>query len=169
MVMDTLAGLAFAYEPPLLEYMFEKPKKKDENIINSYMYNEILITGIYTTVLCILFLKLPYIRTLFLSYNSFMTAFFGLFIFLGIFNSFNAHTSRINILSNLIKNKMFILIISFIVFVQIILIYYGGNIFRTVPLTIQELMVMLVLALTVIPVDMIRKSFCKKYGKIRGV
>ena len=34
MVMDTLAGIAFSYEPPLKEYMKEKPKKKDENIMN---------------------------------------------------------------------------------------------------------------------------------------
>ena len=34
MVMDTLAGLAFSFEPPLIEYMEEKPKKKNESIIN---------------------------------------------------------------------------------------------------------------------------------------
>ncbi|NLC43507.1 MAG: calcium-translocating P-type ATPase, PMCA-type, partial [Clostridiales bacterium] len=37
-VMDTLAGLAFAGEPPLAEYMREKPKRRDETIINRYMY-----------------------------------------------------------------------------------------------------------------------------------
>ena len=57
MVMDTLAALAFSFEPALLEYMTEKPKKKDENIMNSYMLNEIIITGLYTTILCILFLN----------------------------------------------------------------------------------------------------------------
>ena len=31
--MDTLAGIAFAYEPPLKEYMYEKPKNKNEQII----------------------------------------------------------------------------------------------------------------------------------------
>ena len=61
MVMDTLAALAFAFEPPLLEYMNEKPKKKDESIINSYMASDIAITGNYTTLLCILFLILPFI------------------------------------------------------------------------------------------------------------
>ena len=34
MVMDTLAGLAFAFEPPLIEYMYEYPKKKNELYIN---------------------------------------------------------------------------------------------------------------------------------------
>lgn len=169
MVMDTLAGLAFAFEPPLLEYMKEKPKKKEENIINSYMAAEIFITGLYTTILCILFLKLPFIKSMFNSNASFMTAFFGLFIFAGIFNCFNAHTSRINILANLIKNKMFIVVILFIVVVQIILMYYGGSMFRTVPLNIKELIIMLMLSFTVVPVDIIRKLICKKSGKIASV
>ena len=47
MVMDTLAGFAFSYEPPLNEYMEELPKKRDESIISSYMFQEILVMGIY--------------------------------------------------------------------------------------------------------------------------
>lgn len=169
MVMDTLAGLAFAFEPPLLEYMKENPKKKDENIINSYMAAEIFVTGLYTTILCILFLKLPFIKDMFSSNASFMTAFFGLFIFAGIFNCFNAHTSRANIFANLYKNKMFIIVILFIVIVQIILMYYGGSMFRTVPLNIKELIIMMILSFTVVPVDIIRKLMCKKYGKTAKV
>ena len=169
MVMDTLAGLAFAFEPPLKEYMKEEPKKKDENIMNGYMLNEILITGIYTTILCVLFLKFPVIRNQFSNQSSFMTAFFGLFIFAGIFNCFNAHTSRMNILAHLLKNKMFIIVISFILVVQIIMIYYGGSIFRTVPLSVKEFIIMLLLSLTVVPVDVLRKKICKKYGKDRSV
>lgn len=169
MVMDTLAGLAFAFEPPLIEYMREKPKKKEENIINSYMAGEIAITGLYTTILCILFLKLPFIKELFASDKSFMTAFFGLFIFAGIFNCFNAHTSRINIFAHLLKNKMFILVISFIIIVQVVLMYYAGTMFRTIPLSIKEFVIMLAFAFTVVPVDIIRKIICKKQGKNIGV
>mgnify|MGYP004608478311 FL=1 len=169
MVMDTLAALAFSFEPALLEYMTEKPKKKDENIMNSYMLNEIIITGLYTTILCILFLKLPFIRNFFSSKESFMTAFFGLFIFAGIFNCFNARTSRINVLSHLTKNHMFIFIILFICVVQIIMIYYGGSMFRTIPLSLKEFLIMLAFSFTVVPVDVLRKIICKKYCKTRSV
>ena len=169
MVMDTLAGLAFAYEPPLLEYMEEKPKKKNENIMNKYMFNEIIITGIYTTILCILFLKLPIIRNQFLTENSFMTAFFGLFIFAGIFNCFNARTSRINVLAHLLENYMFMFIILFIFVIQIIMIYFGGSMFRTVPLSLYEFIVMLILSFSVIPIDMIRKKIFKFSLKNTGV
>ena len=169
MVMDTLAALAFAFEPPLKEYMYEKPKKKNEKIMNSYMISEILITGFYTTILFVFFLKVPFVKNLFSSNEAFLTAFFGLFIFAGLFNSFNAHTSRINILAHVLKNKMFIIIMIFIVIVQVILMYYGGQMFRTVPLTLKEFMIMILFSITVVPVDIIRKIMCKKYGKKRSV
>ncbi len=172
MVMDTLAGLAFAFEPPLKEYMEEYPKKKDEAIINRYMFDEILFTGIYSSLLCILFLKVPFITNLFRSSDSniyLMTAFFGLFIFMGIFNCFNARTHRLNLLSHLYENRVFIIIILFVLIVQIYLIYFGGSLFRTAGLTINEFLVMTLLAATVIPVDWIRKIYLRLNGNIGGV
>lgn len=167
MVMDTFAGLAFAYEPPLIEYMEEPPKKKDEKIINRYMRDEIIFTGAYSSLLCILFLKLPIIVHIFRDGNNneyLMSAFFGLFIFMGIFNCFNARTNRINLIVNILKNKMFIFIISLIVIVQIILIYYGGELFRTVGLSLKEFEIMLLLSMTVVPVDWIRKIILRSKG-----
>ena len=55
MVMDTLAGVAFAYEPPLEEYMQEPPKKREEKILNQYMIHEIVFIGIYSFLLCLFF------------------------------------------------------------------------------------------------------------------
>jgi len=172
MVMDTFAGLAFSFEPPLEEYMDEAPKKKDEPIINRYMRDEIIFTGIYSSIVCLLFLKLPLITNLFRpSENNqyLMSAFFGLFIFMGIFNCFNARTHRLNLLAHLLKNKIFIIVIMFIIMVQMLLIYYGGNVFRTVGLTIKELEVMLILAATVIPVDWLRKIYLRLQGNKGGV
>lgn len=170
MVMDTLAGLAFAFEPPLIEYMKEKPKNKNESIINKYMISEILITGIYSALLCLFFLKSQFISNFFRGNPAYlMSAFFGLFIFIDIFNSFNARTSRINILSNILDNKTFIFIMIFITFIQILLIYFGGDLFRTTSLTFREFIVMLSFAFTVIPVDLIRKILYRKIFDNQGV
>ena len=172
MVMDTLAGIAFSYEPPLLEYMDEKPKRKDEPIVNDYMKNEIFVTGLYSSILCVLFLKLPFISSIFrdgVNNEYLMSAFFGLFIFIGVFNSFNARTSRINVFSNLFKNKVFLCVIGFIAIVQIILIYFGGSLFRTVGLNFKEFNFMMILAMSVIPFDWIRKYFLKRKRISYGV
>ena len=137
--------------------MKELPKKKDENIINRYMLNEIIISGIYTLIICLLFLKLPIINNLFIDNNHKMTAFFTLFIFLAVFNSFNARTERINIFAHLKENKMFLLIILFIIIVQISIIYFGFNIFNTTRITILEFIIVLIISITIIPIDFIRK------------
>ena len=105
---------------------------------------------------------------LFDSNKTLMTAFFGLFVLSGIVNSFNTRTSRINILSNINKNKPFLFIISFILVVQIILLYKGGNVFRTYGLTIKELLIILFLSLTPIIIDTLRKIALKKEGKNTG-
>ena len=169
MVMDTLAGIAFSYEAPLLEYMEEPPKKRDEKILNSYMIHEIVFTSIYSFLLCIFFLKSPFIHSFFRNGKNdiyFMSAFFGLFIFMMIFNSFNARTSRLNIFANLLSNKVFLGVIIFIVIVQVILIYYGGDLFRTTSLSLKEIEIMLVCAFSVIPVEFLRKLYLKNKGKL---
>lgn len=167
MVMDTLAGFAFSYEPALIEYMMEKPKKREEKIINKYMINQILCNGIYTSLLCVWFLKSPLIGKIYqtdVSDKYLLTAFFGLFIFITIFNAFNARTYRINTFSNLLKNKVFIGIIFFIGIVQILLIYFGGTLFRTTGLSIYEFEIMIILSFSIIPFDFIRKIILKKKG-----
>lgn len=169
MVMDTLAGLAFSYEVPRIEYMKEQPKKKEENILNKYMINEILSSGLYSLVLCIIFLKLPIIKSLFVDNNHFMTSFFCLFIFLATFNAFNARTHRLNIFAHLSENKIFLLIILFIIIVQISITYSGITIFQTTRINIKELLITIVLSFSIIPLDIIRKIITKKTKHNFGV
>ena len=164
MVMDTFAGLAFSFEPAQIDYMKEKPKKKDEKIINNYMKNQILLDGLYSMILCIWFLKSPIISNIYKTDISLMTAFFGLFIFIDIFNAFNARSQRINTFSNFSKNKIFLIIFLFITIVQILLIYYGGELFRTTGLSFYEFEVMIIVAFSVIPFDIIRKIIINKKG-----
>ena len=165
MVMDTFAGLAFSFEPAIKEYMKEKPKSKNEKIINSYMKNQIFCNGIFSMLLCIWFLKSNFISSIYrydINNKYIMTAFFGLFIFIDIFNAFCSRTYRINTFSNILKNKVFILIFIFITIVQVFLIYYGGEIFRTTGLTIYEFEIMLFVSFLIIPFDMLRKIILKR-------
>ena len=99
----------------------------------------------------------------------FMTAYFALFIFIGIGNAFNARTHRLNLLAHIHENLVFLITFLFIACVQIILIYKGGVVFRTFGLTPFELMLVLLLSLTVLPCDFIRKKILKKKGTHLGV
>ncbi|MCL2049075.1 MAG: calcium-translocating P-type ATPase, PMCA-type [Defluviitaleaceae bacterium] len=158
MIMDTLAGLAYAGESPLPEYMREAPKKRGEPIINRYMYSQILTMGIYTTILSIVFFKLPFIAEIFRNDERYLlTAFFAMFIFAGVFNSLNARTYRLNLFAYIRRNKMFIAIMLAVSAMQIFLIYFGGSVFRTTRLTLGELGVVVALASSVIVFDIGRK------------
>lgn len=160
LIMDTLAGLAFAGEPPLPEYMADSPTPRTEAVLNGEMIRQILFGGGYTLLLCILFLKWEPVKALFrfdVDPLFRMSAFFALFIFSGICNSFNARTARANPFANLRQNPLFFGIMAAVAAVQLLLLYFGGSLFRTAPLTAAELLRVLALSATVIPADAIRK------------
>ena len=159
-IMDTLGGLAFAGEPPLSYYMHEKPKRRDEQILSGEMLHQIFITGAYTLLLSVLFLASPTTRLMYGSYlptDKFYTAFLALFIFSGIFNCLLARSSRLWVFSNISKNKAFVFIMLLISIIQICMIYFGGVVFRCVPLLGGELSFVILLSMTVIPFDLIRR------------
>ncbi len=158
-IMDTLGGLAFAGEPALQSYMKQKSRSLTEKIISKRMLSQIIITGGYSLALCIFFIKSPVVRTLFEGKSEayFLTAFFAMLIFCGIFNSFNARTKSVNLLSHIAGNKAFVFIMSAVAIIQIMIIYFGGEVFRCVPLEPRALLIAGLFALTVIPADILRK------------
>ena len=162
LIMDTLGGLAFAGEPPLATYMREKPKKREESILNRYMVNEIALLGGGTVAICLLFLKHPLITSQFRQTPGnlcLLTAFFALFIFSSVFNCFNARTDRIGVFAGLRKNPVFLGIMAAVLTIQILFVYLGGAVLRTMPLTLHELLVTMLISLSVFPLETLRKLF----------
>ena len=168
-IMDTLGGLAFAGEAPLESYMQERPKRRDEPILNGYMINEILLSGAFTVAICIAFLKIPEISCNFRASADniyLLTGFFALFIFASVFNCFNSRTDRLKLWSGITKNKTFILIMAAVLAIQIAFVYLGGEVLRTAPLTLRELLVTAAVALFVFPAELLRKLlFRLLFGK----
>ena len=159
--MDTLGGLAFAGEAPMRYYMKEKPKCRDEKILSEQMLSHILLSGAFTLMLCTAFLTMPYFRAHFSSEAEFMTAFYALFIFSGIFNCLTARSERLFIFAGIEKNRAFVFIMLLISALQILMIYFGGTLFRSVPLSAHELSFAISLAALVIPFDIIRRIVAK--------
>lgn len=163
MVMDTFAAIAFAGEPAIMEYMLDCPKPLHEPIINRYMYHQIIGTGFYSLIIFIFFLKYPFFKSFF--GDAFMTSFFALFIFTGIFHAFNSRTHRLNLFSNLFRNRSFVLVMLFVFGVQLYLIYFGGQLFRVVGMKPLHILFVLLLSSTVLLFDFLRKMlFRKKWG-----
>ena len=160
--MDTLAAIAFGGEPALERVMREQPVRRDENIVNRYMASSILTGGLYIMVMSIFFLTFPPIKELFVRdgvFNNdvFLAAFFNVFIFLIVINSFNARTEKINLFDNISKNSMFLRIIALITILQVTFTYLGGTILRSTGLLPIEWLYVFLFAVSIIPVDIIRK------------
>jgi calcium-translocating P-type ATPase len=160
LVMDTLAALAFSGEPALQEYMGERPKDREENIINRNMTVSILWNGLFITFVSVVFLSWDYILKSVFDNNNlvFLTVFFAIFIFLNNFNKFNVRVDNKEIFNHIGKNKNFIKVVGMIFVVQIIMTYIGGEVFRTVPIGLYEWIIILGISFLVIPWDMIRKT-----------
>ena len=170
-IMDTLGGLAFAGEAPLPSCMKEKPKKRDEPILNRYMIGQILFLGGFTVALCIFFLLSPLITSHFRPHPDrlyLLTAFFALFIFTSVLHCFNCRTDRLSLLAGLSGNLPFLGIMLLIVTVQILFVYLGGDLLRTSPLTPREALFTLALACSVLPMELVRKILWRLGGKKGG-
>ena len=171
LIMDTLGGLAFAGEPPLPDYMKEKPKKRDESILNRYMVDQITVLGGFTVALSLLFLKNPLVTSHFRCATDnlyLLTAFFAFFIFCSVFNCFNARTDRLKLWAGLPKNRAFLTIMSAVLAIQILFVYLGGSVLRTAPLLPRELGLTMLLSLSVFLGDLLRKLLWRARGRKTG-
>lgn len=158
-IMDTLGSLAFAGEPALKETMRNSPVKRDENILNSSMICQILLTGGYAILMSMFFLLSDNVRHMFGGGEIYhLTLFFALFVFMGVGIAMCTRTPRINLLSGIRKNKAFTVIMPAVAAIQLLIIYFGGEVFRCVPIKWNELLICAAFAMTVIIADTIRKS-----------
>lgn len=153
LIMDTLAAIAFAGEAPMRRYMNSPPVPKGEPVLSGDMITRILCMGAFYVSICIYYLCSPGIRQQFGNRDSaeFLAGFFALFVFCGIFGAFNARSGRVNILSGLFLNPVFVTVICLVFTAQIFMIYSGGELFRCTPLTLSQLRTVLTLAANVIP------------------
>jgi magnesium-transporting ATPase (P-type) len=157
LIMDTLAGLAFAGEPPLAEYMEEPPKKRASPVMTRQMAGRIAALGLYIVAVCVLFLKSPTVRIAF-GGQAHLTGFFALFVFCGVAGGFCARTPRINILHSLRQNPSFVGIMAGVCAVQAALIFFGGPMFRAFGLSLRQLFLIFLLAMSTLAFDCGRKA-----------
>ncbi len=160
LIMDTLAALALGAEPALRRYMEEKPKRRDENIVSSSMWSSIVTGALWVFLLSLVFLLVPQVRHIFRDGPDncyLMTGYFCFFVFAAVFNAFNARTEQLNLFENICGNRWFLKILLLIAVVQVLMAYFGGAIFRCYGLDAGEWAAVLLMALTIIPVDLLRK------------
>ena len=165
LVMDGLGALALGAEPALKKYMSEKPKSRTQSLVNKNMMSQVLCAGAWLGVISFAFLKLPFFKEFFENEGQHLTAYFSMFVFSAVANGFNVRSEGINIFDHIKENKGFIKVMLAIVLVQIILTFVGGEIFSCTPFGIKGWLIIIVMSLTMIPVDMLRKIIMKSSQK----
>ena len=162
--MDTLAAIAFGGEGALARYMLEKPRPREENIIDKRMWSAIGVGALFISALSLFMFISQDMYFAFRGWENdavFYTGYFSFFVFACIFNAFNTRAEGVDLLENLALNKPFMLIIFLICVVQVVMTHFGGRILGTADLNIREWMQVLVMAALIIPVDIIRKLIVK--------
>ena len=73
------------------------------------------------------------------------------------FNKFNARTESLNLFEHITENRNFLVVVILIFFLQTTFTYFGGEVLRTVGLTLGRWGYVLLFAATIIPLDLTRK------------
>ncbi len=167
LVMDGLGAIMLGNEPAKERYMSEKPRRRDESIISKPMLTQIVIMGIWLTALSFVFLKLPFFDQFFQTEEQKFSAYFVLFIWSALFNGFNVRDEGFSIFKGLNENTGFMKVFIIIILVQAVIVNAGlipaevftwiGNMFSCVPIPMVSWGVVAILAVTMIPIDLIRK------------
>lgn len=172
LVMDSLGVIMLGNEPELEVYMTEKPRRRDENIVNPQMGAQILTMAIWVTVISFLYLKLPFFVNMFETQQQHLTGYFVIFIAAALFNGFNVRDDGFAIFSGLNQNKGFLQVFFAILLVQAFIVnaalvplapfQWISEMFSCVPFGINGWIAVILLAATMIPVDLIRKMIVNR-------
>lgn len=160
LTMDSLAAIAFGSEPALKEYMKDRPVPRSENIITGEMFFRVVFNSLYITLVCLGILFLPSLRGLFGNVDVvyLKSAVFATFMMAITFNGFNARTRGLNPFKGIMLNRNFIVVMMSIFAMQYLFVMLGGRPLRVEPLTWSSWCVCALLAVAVIPIDMVCKS-----------
>ena len=140
LIMDTFAALALASLPPSHEVMNEKPRKATDFIINKSMGFGILFCSIVFFI--VMFAMLVYCERRGKGGVDVheLTIFFTTFVMIQFWNLFNAKSlgSNRTAFRHFLNDKGMILVLALVLVGQWLIVTFGGEMFRTVPLSLTE-------------------------------
>lgn len=154
LIMDTFAAGALASLPPNPNVMKEKPRKNSDFIITPPMRNNILFVGLLFVVILmgmLFYFNNPIHLDSFFSHVNgdknayFLSYFFTVFVILQFWNMFNAKAfgTGKSAFAGLSQGKGFLAVSAIILVGQILIVTFGGDVFRTVPLQLNDWLIII--------------------------
>ncbi|TYH65035.1 hypothetical protein ES332_D06G028900v1 [Gossypium tomentosum] len=156
MIMDTLGALALATEPPNDDLMKRLPVGRKGNFISNVMWRNILGQSLYQFVI-IWILQTRGKAAFHLDGSDsdliLNTLIFNSFVFCQVFNEISSREmEKINVLKGLLKNHVFVAVISCTIIFQIVIVEFLGSFASTSPLTVQQWFVSVCLGFLGMPI-----------------
>ena len=169
LIMDTFAALALASLPPSHEVMKEKPRKASDFIINKSVGFGILFCGI--VFFLVMFALLVYCERRGKGGVDVheLTMFFTIFVMIQFWNLFNAKAlmSHHTAFRHFLKDKGMILVLVLVLVGQWIIVTFGGEMFRTTPLSLHEWLLIIGSTSVVLWVGELWRGFKRMIAKRR--
>ena len=169
LIMDTFAALALASLPPSHEVMKDKPRKASDFIINKSIGFGILFCGI--VFFLIMFALLVYCERRGKGGVDVheLTMFFTTFVMIQFWNLFNAKAlmSHHTAFRHFLKDKGMILVLVLVLVGQWIIVTFGGEMFRTTPLSLHEWLLIIGSTSVVLWVGELWRGFKRMIAKRR--
>lgn len=168
-IMDTFAALALASLPPSHEVMKDKPRKASDFIINKSIGFGILFCGI--VFFLVMFALLVYCERRGKGGVDVheLTMFFTTFVMIQFWNLFNAKAlmSHHTAFRHFLKDKGMILVLVLVLVGQWIIVTFGGEMFRTTPLSLHEWLLIICSTSVVLWAGELWRTFKRMIAKIR--
>lgn len=169
LIMDTFAALALASLPPSHEVMSDKPRKASDFIINKSIGFGILFCGI--VFFLVMFALLVYCERRGKGGVDVheLTMFFTTFVMIQFWNLFNAKAlmSHHTAFRHFLKDKGMILVLVLVLVGQWIIVTFGGEMFRTTPLSLHEWLLIIGSTSVVLWVGELWRTFKRMIAKRR--
>ncbi len=167
LIMDTFAALALASLPPSHEVMRDKPRKATDAIITQPIGRGILFCGIVFFVMMFAFLSYCERRGKGGVDIHELTWFFTTFVMLQFWNLFNAKAlgSSHTAFRHFLQDKGMILVLAVILFGQWLIVTFGGEMFRTEPLSFTEWVIIIASTSVVLWVGELWRGFKRLHCK----
>ena len=169
LIMDTFAALALASLPPSHEVMKDKPRKASDFIINKSIGFGILFCGI--VFFLVMFALLVYCERRGKGGVDVheLTMFFTTFVMIQFWNLFNAKAlmSHHTAFRHFLKDKGMILVLVLVLVGQWIIVIFGGEMFRTTPLSLHEWLLIIGSTSVVLWVGELWRAFKRMIAKRR--
>ena len=169
LIMDTFAALALASLPPSHEVMNDKPRKASDFIINKSIGFGILFCGI--VFFLVMFALLVYCERRGKGGVDVheLTMFFTTFVMIQFWNLFNAKAlmSHHTAFRHFLKDKGMILVLVLVLVGQWIIVTFGGEMFRTTPLSLHEWLLIIGSTSVVLWVGELWRGFKRMIAKRR--